>query len=227
MNERYPAAVMVTLSDSVDPSSEPGLNRWYDETFVPAVEASPLVTAVSRYRSVYQDEQTFRARPRYLTITEVEHPDVDDAARRLRAMYTELRAGRNDELRKLDTLYARVGPEFRTDRTGRPIEMVYCGMVGCTDTSREDEWNRWYDEKHSPDALLKAFDTGYRYRVVNPVDPVPHQASRYLSVYEIGHTLDELQPILAAFREEMIESDPIWVNLLAVYYSGLFIPLES
>lgn len=228
MEGRYPAAVMITLSDCTYDANEAELNRWYRESFVPAVAASPLVGRVSRYVSAYKDEPTFRGRPRYLTIAEVEHNDLEAAGRELRGLYNELRSGREaEELRKLDTLYARTGPEFRTVRSGRPIELVYCGMVGCTDTSREDEWNEWYDDKHSPDALSEAFDTGYRYRVVNPTDPAPHQASKYISVYEIGHELPDLLPILAAFREEMIATDPIWVNLLAVYYSGLFKPLEG
>jgi hypothetical protein len=227
MNGQYPAAVMVTLADCVDSAREEEFNQWYAEEFVPGVTASPLVTSVHRYRSVYGDEPTFRSRPRYLTIAEVQGDDLDAAGRELRELYDGLRAGRGDELRKLDTLYGRIGPEFLTERSGRPIKMVYCGMVGTTDTSREDEWNSWYDAKHSPDALIDAFDTGYRYRVVNPVDPGPHQASKYLSVYEIGHTLEELTPILAAFREEMIATDPLWVNLLAVYYSGLFTPVED
>jgi hypothetical protein len=228
MEGRYPRAVMVTLSDCADQAREAELNRWYAERFVPQVQESPLVQAVRRYESAYRREQTFRAHPRYLTIAEVEHKDVQEAARRLRELYTEVREGHDAlELRRLDTLYQRIGPEFRSERSGRPIRFVYCGLVGCTDSAREDEWNRWYNEKHSPDALVGAFDTGYRYTVVDPTEPVPHQAQRYLSVYETGHDLDRLQQALADFRQEMIATDPLWVHLLAVYYSGLFTPMET
>jgi hypothetical protein len=224
MEERYPAAVMVTLSDCTQGEEE--YNTWQDEVFVPAVEAVDFVTHVQRYENAYRDETTYRARPRYLTIAEVEHEDVEEAGKQLRALYNDLRAGRDaSELRRLDTLYSRIGPEFRSPRTGRPVQFVYFGLVGCTDTTREDEWNTWYDDKHSPDALLDAFDTGYRYRVVNPVDPGPHQSSRYLSVYEISHDLGHLQKLLADFRQEMIDTDPLWVNLLSVVYSGLFTPM--
>jgi hypothetical protein len=218
---------MITLSDCTDQAHEAAYNRWYDDVFVPQVEASPLVQAVRRYESAYKDEPTFRAHPRYLTIAEVNHDDPSEAGKTLRGLYGDIRSQQeSNELRKLDTLYERTGPEFRSVRSDRPIELVYCGLVGCTDTSREDEWNRWYNDKHSPDALAAPFDTGYRYTVVNLVDPVPHQATRYLSLYETGLELAALQEKLADFRQEMIATDPIWVNELAVYYSGLFRPLE-
>lgn len=228
MEGRYPRAVMITLSDCTDEAHETALNRWYAESFVPAVEASPLVQSVRRYENAYNGEPTFRGRPKYLTIAEVEHGDIEEAGRQLRTLYADVRSGHDAwELRRLDTLYGRIGPEFKSDRSERPVKFVYCGLVGCTDTSREDEWNRWYDDKHSPDALVGAFDTGYRYAVVDPTDPVPHQATRYLSLYETGHELDRLQQILGDFRQEMIATDPLWVNLLAVYYSGLFTPVRA
>ncbi len=227
MEGRYPSAVMITLSDCVDSAREAEFNGWYDDVFVPRLEIAPLVKNVRRYVSAYKDEPTFRGRPRYLTIAEVEHDDAAEAGRTMRELYTEARAEHDGwELSRLDTLYERIGPEFRSDRSGRPIEYVYCGLVGCTDAAREDEWNRWYNDKHSPDALAAPFDTGYRYAVVNPLDPVPHQATPYLSLYETGLELGALQQTLAAFRQEMIASDPLWVNLLAVSYSGLFKPLE-
>ena len=228
MQGRYPQGVMITLSDCTNPADEADFNRWYDEVFAPGVEASPLVGNVLRYENAYKDEPTFRSHPKYLVITEVLSDDLSAAAPALRDLYTELRANRSaPELFKLDTLYERVGPEFHSERSDRPVRHVYCGLVGLNDITREDEFNQWYNDKHSPDALADAFDTGYRYRVVDPTEPVPHQASRYVSIYEISHDLGRLQEHLAAFRAEMIESDPLWVNLLAVYYSGIFSPLKT
>jgi hypothetical protein len=227
MKGRYPSAVMLTLADPISEERDDELNRWYSEVFVPGVEASPFVQAVRRYESAFRSEPTFRAHPRYLTIVEVSHEDLRETHRSLRELYTVIRSATEPpELRKLDTLYERIGPEFRTERTGTPVRVVYCGLVGCTDTARDAEWNQWYDDKHSPDALVWA-DTGYRYRALDRTDPVPHQAQPYASLYETSKELDALQAMLADFREQMIASDPIWVNLLAVYYSGLFTPMEA
>jgi hypothetical protein len=217
---------MVSLGDCVDPRYATEFERWQQEEFMPHIEAVPCVTHVHRYETAYRDEPTFRGHPRYLTIAEVEHEDIQEARRELRAVYDRVRKeldGR--EIRKLDTVYERVGDEFRSERSGRPVKHVYCGLVGCTDTRREGEWNRWYESKHLPDALRGTFDTGYRYRVVAPTDPAPHQAPPYLSLYEAGYDFDELQQRLASFRAELLESDQVWRDLLAIHYSGLFAPV--
>jgi hypothetical protein len=66
-----------------------------------------------------------------VTVVEVEHEDMHEARRQLRSTYDRVRTelhGR--ELRKLDTLYERIGPQFHGTRSGRPIEYVYCSARG-------------------------------------------------------------------------------------------------
>lgn len=216
---------MVTLADCVDEQTA-DYECWYRDVFVPQVDAVPVVTGLGRYCTAFPSEQTFRSHPRYLTIVELEHDDIAEAGRRLRTVYDAIRpelGGR--EIRRLDTLYTRVGAESRSPRSHRQVAHVYCGLVACTDTRREDEWNKWYDEKHLDDALSDPFDTAYRFRVVDPSDPVPHQASPYLSLYETGYNLAELQERLAAFRARLVATDTLFVSLLTIQYSGLFRPL--
>src|SRR5947208_4371581 len=118
MEGRYPAAVMITLSDCPQAGTEGELNRWYDEILVPGLEASPLIGNVLRYVNAYTDEPTFRSHPKYLTIAEVETDDPAAALPELRALYTGLRARRDaPEMFRLDTLYARTGPEFSSPRS--------------------------------------------------------------------------------------------------------------
>lgn len=228
MEGRYPRAVMVTLADCVDVRLAAEYEPCYEEVFVAEIEKIPLVTHVHRYENAYRSESTFRGHPRYLTIAEVEHEDMQEARRELRSTYDGLRAKLGDrELRKLDTLYERIGPEFHGARSGRPIEYIYIALVDCTDTNRRIEWNQWYDNTHLPDAVAGPFDTGYRYRAVDLTDPMPHQASPYLSLYETGYSLEELQRQLALFRAELMESDRIWATLLAIHYAGLFKPIDG
>lgn len=224
MEGRYPPAIMVTVSDCTDPAREAELNAWYRDVFIPKIEATGFIKNTARYRHVLGDKPTFLGHPKFLTIAEVERTDAKTALKEIRELYTKLRAdgGAQLEVRKFDTLYQRVGPEFHSPRSGRPVKIVYAGFVGCTDTRREDEFNHWYDRKHSPDALIDAFDTGYRYKAVDLRDPAPHATMPYLSLYEISKDLDTLNTSLEAFRQEMVASDPMWVDLLAVYWSGLF-----
>ena len=222
MEGRYPPAVMVTVSDCTDASREAELNAWYRDVFIPRTEATDFIRNTRRYANVYGDRATFTGRPKYLTVSEVHRTDTAMALRELRQLYTGLRAEEGLEVRKFDSLYERIGPEFQSPRSGRPVKIVYAGFVGCTDSARETEFNHWYDRKHSPDALVASFDTGYRYKAVDLRDPVPHQTMPYLSLYESSKDLDALNKTLDAFREEMIATDPIWVDLLAVYWSGLF-----
>ncbi len=62
---------------------------------------------------------------------------------------------------------------------------------------------------------------GYRYRVVDPNDPAPHQSAPYLSFYETSIDPLKAMEALAGFRKRCL-SDPLWVNLLGTYLTGGF-----
>ena len=226
MDGRYPPGLWVVLIDCIDPAREGEFNKWYDELVTPQREATGYIQNSRRYENVFNEEPTFRGRPKYLTLSEIYRDDLEEVLREIRQFDAELvaRGERFDGfVAKMATVYRRIGPEFRSERSDRPVQSVYCALVGCAVPDREDEFNKWYNEKHTPEALEAGlFDTGYRYSVVNPNDPVPHQSAPYLSLYETSLDLLTLQDRMEKFRQKMILEDPLWVNLLTIYYSGLF-----
>ena len=132
---------------------------------------------------------------------------------------------------KVNSLYRRVGPEFRSERSGRPIQAIYCGLLGCADPAREDEFNKWYNEAHAPDTInnnVFSFDTCYRYEVVDAHDPMPHQSSPYLTIYETAaNPTEALQGLSGLRRHSVAVWDTVWKELLQVYFAALFCPIQN
>ena len=62
---------------------------------------------------------------------------------------------------------------------GKPSSGIYLVLSECNDPSREEEFNRWYNDTHLVDVLsLSIFDRAWRYEAVTPDTP------KYLAVYE-------------------------------------------
>ena len=75
-------------------------------------------------------------------------------------------------------VFKRTGGEFST--SVRPTRGILLVLSNCTDPSREEEFNRWYEDVHFPDILnVGQFHTAYRYENVNPVS-----SAKYLAIYE-------------------------------------------
>lgn len=229
MEGRYPPGVYIALTDCKLASHEEHFNRWYNEALIPGLERLDYVRNSRRYENVFADEGTFRGRPKYLAVHEIYHDDLPRALKEIHKRESEIVAPdkvAGSVLTKVNTLYRRVGPEFRSGRSGS-TKIVYCGLVGLTDPCRKAEFDKWYNERHSPEALeAGCFDVGYRYDVVDPHDPMPHLSSPCLSIYETYVDLTTLQKTLETFRKKMIKEDPLWVDLLGIWYSGLFRPLQ-
>lgn len=228
MEGRYTPGVLIQLTDCTDPAQEAEFNQWYDKTFVPKLEVLGFIRNTRRYENFLSKEPTFLGRPKYLLVAEVYHDDMKKALKEYRQFNKELKEQLQDfkaMVAKLDTIYERFGPELTSERTGRPVKVLYCGMIGCADPARDDEFNKWYRERHGPETLDSWADTQYRYKVVDPNDPVPHQSTLYISMYETGKEYSEVQKLLPAFREQSY-SDPLWVNLLTVHFAALWRPIS-
>jgi hypothetical protein len=60
---------------------------------------------------------------------------------------------------------------------------LFLALGDCSDPSREDEFNKWYDDTHIPDVLsTPGVIQGTRY--IN-TDPEGNKRPKYLAVYEI------------------------------------------
>lgn len=74
--------------------------------------------------------------------------------------------------------------------------------VLCTDPSRHDEWDRWYDDEHLPDMMASnAFEAGHRWTRAD----VHPGAPNHLTVYEIaGRTVAEAVAQSAAIMPDLV-----------------------
>jgi hypothetical protein len=215
---------MVTLADCADPAREEEFHRWCDRVLVPEMEGAGWIRHARRFVNVLADTPTFLGRPRHLLLAEVYRDDLAHALKDVRRLEAELQRqgkGFGAVVSMVNTLYARTGPEFHTERSGRKPKGVYVVFCYVKDTTRESAFNRWYDEKHMPEALARGFyDTGYRYRVVDPGDPDPFQPP-YLSLYETSMDPREARDKLVQERSRWY-GDPDWVSLLGLRYTGGF-----
>jgi hypothetical protein len=233
MEGRYPSGIRVVLADCVEPSREAAFNEWYEKTRIPAMEALDFVRYTRRYENVLSGEATFRGRPKYLALSEIYRADVGEALNEMRrhdALLPPEARGFDGIVTKLDAIYEWTGPEFRSDRTGRPVRLIGFLLPGCTDTRREDEFNAWYNQKHSPETIETGlWDTAYRYRAVDVNDPVFHHTTRYVAIYESSESLDlsARQEKIRKKQQQDAREDAQWLELLEVYYTGLFRPIYS
>jgi hypothetical protein len=105
-------------------------------------------------------------------------------------------------------------PEPSRARTGHILTHVLC-----TDPTRVDEWDRWYDEQHVPDMLsCGAFSALSRWRRV----PEQRIGPNHLTLYDIAtDTIDEavmrsaatLAEVVAAGRKHEAHTGALTVTL--------------
>lgn len=233
MEGRYPPGLWITLMDCTETAKEDEFNQWYDEVFIPGLKDLDFIQNNMRYENVLSLSPTFQGRPKYFTLWEVYHHNLEQALKDIHEREGEIIREKKDSsvfIAKINTLYRLVGPEFRSERSGRPIQAVYCGLLGCADPAREDEFNKWYNERHAPETInndIFSFDTGYRYQVVDPHDPTPHQSSPYLTIYETSaNPTDALQGLSALRGHSLAVWDTLWIELLRVYFAALFKPMN-
>ena len=224
MDGRYPPGVMVTLADCADAAREDEFRRWWDQTVIPGFERTGWIRHTKRFVNVLADSPTFLGRPRHLLVAEAYRDDLAPALKAIRRLEAELwqqGKGFDAVAAMVNTLYARTGPQFRTDRSRDKPLGVYAVFCYVKDTTQDAAFNRWYDDKHMPEALALGFyDTGYRYRIVDARDPDPFQPP-YLSLYETSMDPREARDKLVGERARWY-ADPDWMHLLGLRYTGGF-----
>ena len=224
MEGRYPPGVLVALTDCTDMAKESDFNKWYNEILIPGIEELGFIRNTKRFENALSNTPTYLGRPKYLAVWEVYRDDLEEAWKEIRQRDADLKAqgkGFDDMVKMVDTLYRRVGAEQRTERTGQPIKGMYVVICTPTDPARDDEFNKWYDERHGPDALALGFqDTCYRYKIVDWKETVPFRY-HYVSLYEMSMDPLEARQKLVSYRWKWLE-DPLWVNLLGTIWTGGF-----
>ncbi len=224
MEGRYPPGVLVALTDCTDPAKEAEFNNWYNKTLIPGIESLGFVRNTKRFENVMANTPTYLGRPKYLAVWEIYHDNLKQARQEILKRDAELKAqgkGFDAMVRMVDAVYANVGKELRTERTGQPVNGIYVVLCTPTDPARDKEFNKWYDERHAPDALALGFqDTCYRYKIVDQMDLVPFR-HYYVSLYEMSMDPLEARTKLVSYRSKWL-NDPLWVDLLGTTWTGGF-----
>jgi hypothetical protein len=91
----------------------------------------------------------------------------------------------------------------------------------CQDSSREDEFNKWYNEVHIPDikALAgKRIPRAWRYKNITPSAAQPQYIAMYeLDTDNIDYLLDEMDKGLEEWRKQGRLLDYVKLHFASVY----------
>jgi hypothetical protein len=210
MSELLPTkSIALDYHDCTDPAREYEFNHWYNRIHIPALEATPGIESVTRYRNT--TDELREGQTRYLTVYRISADDpwalmqqvaADDAKRA-----TE---GRMIDCLKVlrvtvwDFLVCRrsVSPPLRPETNlpdGMP-EAIFIVPTLCNDPAREDEFCNWYLYTHFHDLLeTPGVVQAHRYRTLDP--NLPDGDPSYVALYEF----DADDP--AAVQRLILETD--------------------
>ena len=187
-------------------AEEPDWDAWEDDVHLPAQCGDGGAWAATRF------ELTARPEPgmpgigfTHVSILELDDVEVGAQAARILTVDDELRARGSMHpahaaiAADAFVAHGRYGakPEPSDARTGHILTHVLC-----TDPTRVDEWNQWYDDVHVPDMLsCGAFAAMSRWRRVTPNAIGPN----HLTLYDVATpTVDEAVARSAAMLAEVV-----------------------
>jgi hypothetical protein len=216
-------ALVVLHAKCVRAGEEPGWDAWADEVQLPALCGPDGGWAATRFELTAPPEP---GRPgigfTHVTIVELDGADLDGQAARVLAVDDELRAaGRMHPAHAtiaadVFVAHGRYGSKVApaAARTGHVLTHVLC-----TDPTRVDEWDTWYDDVHVPDMLsCGAFSAISRWRRRAPQAFGPN----HLTLYDVTTpTVEEavtrsaatLATIVAAGRKHECHTGALTVTL--------------
>jgi hypothetical protein len=200
------AGLLVAYAKCIRAADEPDWDEWEDAVHLPELCGPGGAWAATRF------ELTARPEPRmpgigftHVTVLELDDVDVGAQAARVLAVDDALRAaGRMHPAHATIAADAFVAhgrhgtkPAPSAARTGHILTHVLC-----TDPSRVDEWDAWYDDVHVPDMLSSgAFSAMSRWRRVTPRAVGPN----HLTLYDVETpTVDEAVTRSAATLAEVV-----------------------
>ena len=194
MEGRYPNGLMVAITSCNDPSKTEEFNNWYNHMHVPDVTAAGIFHHCIRFANTDPASEVGQ----YVATYETNFEDVTQAM----PAHTEARAKLREEGGRSSPwmqssgahIFKRLGGEFRA--ASKPSLGIFLVFTNCKDASKEDEFNRWYEDLHIPEILsTEAFHTVYRYECLDP----ERLKAKFLAIYETD-TVD-----LAEARKQMGE----------------------
>ena len=203
MERRYPKGVLLLLSNCKDQSREPEFNRWYDDVYLPNLMASGTFRHANRYRNTAPTLDSGGAR--YIAVLEADSEDLPAAMREFegstKGLLDKGEIHPTLEVVETDILRAK-GPQFRSDQETVEVTGLMVLLSNCTDETKHEEFNQWYDTVHIPHVLETGrYHTVYRYE---SIDPKPGKG-RYAAIYETDNEdPGELSAMMARERPQWI-----------------------
>ena len=158
------------LTNCKDPSQDAEFNEWYNHTHLPDVVNTGLLRDPIRF--VKATDSPDDQQPRYLATYE---SDSDDPSRLMDEV--NKMAARLDELGRvhpaIDVAFVgmlrRIKGGYWSRSCNHKVNGVMAVFTNCSDPSREEEFNHWYNDIHLSDILSTGgFHTDYRYEDINP-----------------------------------------------------------
>lgn len=218
---RMPERFYLALSNCTDPDRESAFNPWYDETLIPTILAVPGIRGAWRYVSTHQRA----GEAKYVALYDIDE-DIRQVMRDLRANREQV----GQEGKWIDCIDIPFVSTFRcthttvasgqqapspSARVDMPRAILFV-LSRCTDSAREAEFNRWYNDVHIPDifespGILSCF----RYENTHRKEGEPH----YLALYELASNdtkaiMDGLNAVMTAKRRQgrIVDTYQRWLN---------------
>jgi hypothetical protein len=185
-------------------------NAWYDQEHIPDMLSVPGFEAAQRFVTVQAGTPTSTLPP-YLVIYDVATSDLDATNAEVKhRMVTGLlrRSDAIDYAGIVTAIFSPLGPPRLAKRFAgstraantaghgelKPFELI---VFSNPESSREDEYNRWYDTIHIPDVLhVPGFISGQRFKLAENESPgtdIPRYLVRFeFKSYDLDATVAEL-----------------------------------
>lgn len=191
------SGILAAFSACEHSSDEKRCVHSCDRSFMCHSEQSWDITRSSHYGNMGEAN---RSEPNRLTIHEYNNHEQGLVRRKTTQTLNELDID-GSVLPGFDMLllaqYERIEPEFRSPRSGKPIQGILVVLSNCRSGVREEDFNDWYNSIHIPELLGTGFyHTANRYRLVVSEPDAP----RYATIYETEQEATSAANALLAYR---------------------------
>ena len=198
MERRYPNGLLLAITSCNDPSKTEEFNYWYNHGHVPYVTAPGVFRHAIRFANTDPTSEAGQ----YVATYETNFENVSKAMpayREARAKLGESSNGSTPLMQSVTVgVFKRLGGEFSA--ATKPTLGILLVLSNCKDSSKEREFNQWYEDIHISDILdAGGFHTTYRYE---SLDPAATKA-KYLAIYET----ENIDPAKAREKHGEVRAD--------------------
>ncbi len=210
--------ILAVFTNCRDSQREGDFNRWYNSSQVPRLEESGALARSSRYQNVAGANI---GQAKYLAVHESRWSDQTSVYQEITQTWDRL-AAEGSIHPALDLVlraqYERVGPEFRSDRSDRPVQGILVVLTDPRPDVPDDEFNDWYANTHVPELLgTGMYHTANRYRLVASEPEAPRYAAIYETELDAATAADALLEYRGKWTQHPVHGVAYEVGLRGVF----------